>query len=181
MKFQIVATILTGFATIVSAVPTPRTTDNNYQPDAMVQIHEATPETAHGLTSSGKISRTNGMNNVQTLVSIPIPDSAAGKTCSMVFNGPATASGSQRFQVFTVGDNKAIDGSTTFYSRPYRDQHMADFHVSTSPPEFVGYGLWNTNKIPCPAGKRLNFELVPMWDYDEITWDLPNGFAIESS
>lgn len=180
MKVQIFA-FLTTVVAIVSAAPTANVKrSETYKPDAMVQIKEQMPETPQGLTDEGRVERVNGWNNVQTLLSIPIPSGASG-SCSLSFTNPITVTGSKEMQLFTVGDNKPIDASTTYYSRPYRDQHIATIHLRSGSAEFETFGTWNGNSIPCPAGKRLNLELVPVGDHDEVTWKLPDGLTIVSS
>lgn len=177
MKVQIFA-LLTTVAAIVSAAPTVNVKrSTTYAPDAMVQIHEQKPDTPYGLTDQGLVERVNGWNNVQTLLSIPIPSGASG-SCSLSFTNPTTVTGSHEMQLFTVGDNKPIDASTTYYSRPYRDQHIATIHLEGGSARFETFGTWNGNSIPCPAGKRLNLELVPVGDYDKVTWKLPDGLTI---
>lgn len=189
MKFQVILTVLATVAATVSGAPartkqTPREkrAEQRYSPQEMVQIHETDPTTPYGLTNFGKVSRINGGNNVQTLMNIPIPSSASGKQCSLVFTDPTAFSGSKQMQLFTLGDNKVIGAQTTFENRPYRDQHIADVYVAADSATFTTYGeAFKNNDFPCPAGKTLSFELVSVGDNDDITWELPNGLAVVSS
>lgn len=188
MKFQVILTVLATVAATVSGAPartkqTPheKRAEQRYNPQEMVQIHEADPTNPFGLTNFGKVSRINGGNNIQTLMNIPIPSSTAGKQCSLVFTNPATFSGSKKMQLFTVGDNKVIGPQTTFENRPYRDQHIADVYVTATSATFTTYGeAYKNNDFPCPADKTLSFELVSVGDNNEVTWQLPNGLAVVS-
>jgi len=165
-------------ASFVAAAPTAKSVERRstevYSPWQTIQIKEQFPDTPFWPGNRGLVSRSNGSHNVNTLVSIDIPDEAQGEMCRYVFRNPDKLGGSKTAQLFTViGD---IPSDATFNHRPSRNNHIATFTASYNGDAEFSFG---GSTFDCPAGQTLNFELVPVGDDDRIKWHTDNGFGIE--
>jgi len=177
----IITALFAAAASFVSAAPTDKSVQKRggveherFYPDLKIQIDEFNPDHAYYNGDWGLVSRTNGANNVQTLVSIYLPSHVEGQSCRLVFSDPHDIGGSAQIQVFTVGD---IAYASTYNSRPHRDRHVATFKVTWDEAKVNTFG---TKSFPCPADGRLNYELVPVGDNDFVQWYGTNGFAVEA-
>ncbi|KAL7269879.1 hypothetical protein RUND412_007431 [Rhizina undulata] len=140
-----------------------------------VPIYESAPDVAFG-NQGGFVYRYNGQYNVQTLVAIPFTTGYPGRQCQLRFKNPSYVYGSAQAQVFTVGG--PVTTSNTYNSRPYRNVQMGTFTaVVGSEATWTYYG---GNTFNCPtSATTLNYEVVPVNDYDDISWYDPNGLYIE--
>lgn len=150
-----------------------------FLPDIMIQIKEAWPDHAYGDTTWGLVSRKNGKENVQTLISIHIPNHVSGRKCRYIFTQPHDLGGSMSAQVFTVIGKIPIDA--TFNKRPSRDRHVATFKIDWATAmagDNAQFTFFGGETFDCPGGKSLHLELVPVGDDDYIEWYEPYGFAV---
>jgi hypothetical protein len=123
--------------------------------------------------TTGKIYKAdndNG-NSITTLVTFQFPPESAGKTCSFTFqlDPTATVTGSGLFDVFT--SLKPADHDTsTWGPGNQRDQNVGRMRaVVNGPASWVTIFLGDP--FPCPAGTKKGYELVGVYDNDNIEWN----------
>ena len=181
MKASIVAfSLLTA---LVSGLATPEVVPREvqtYRPTLAVNIKQESPNTPFGQTATGVVSRSNGPNDIQTLLSFSLP-ALPGKTCTIVFSDPTRLSGTQRMQIFDVGGPVTV--ANTFLTRPFRNNYRCVFAVKPA-----GQGLATVQDdvsctFKCPESATvLGFETGPVGDNVEITWDVATaGLVIQAS
>lgn len=126
----------------------------NELPHLIVPIDSAQPDTAAGTSFSGTISET-----VSTIFNFDVPESDAGKICSLVFLFPEQSQ--LQTSSFTFSGDGQIDVAeltspatqgTTFNNAPGTAQ---DFGVTTIAPG----NSYTIATFDCPAGKRVGFEV----------------------
>jgi len=185
MKATFFLSLLTAAASLVSAAPTTeksieaRHDHERFLPDVMIQIKEAEPDHAFGDTYWGLVSRRNGKENVQTLMSIRIPSHVKGQKCRYSFTQPHDLSGSMTVQVFTILSKVPYDA--TFNKRPSRDRHVATFKTSWAKAQGeADFEFFGGETFDCPGGHSVNIELVSVGDNNYVEWYDPYGFAIET-
>jgi len=184
MKPTFIVSLLAAAASLVSAAPTEKSIEardhhERFYPDVMIQIKEHEPDHAFGDTYWGLVSRRNGKENVQTLLSIHIPHHVQGQKCRYTFSQPHDLGGSMSAQVFTVIGKIPLDA--TFNKRPSRDRHVATFKTSWAHAQGeADFEFFGGKEFDCPAGHYVNLEIVPVGDNDYIEWYDPYGFAIET-
>ncbi|KAI8962039.1 hypothetical protein F5Y11DRAFT_204262 [Daldinia sp. FL1419] len=134
----------------------------------------------------------NGDFETSTLYDIPIPESATGKTCTLVIHAGRIGNGDN------VLGEKALDlfknSFTDLANLPsgnLRDTQLARvrFDDSTGFYDFdkVGFANPAVESFPCPAGKTLHWETVAVGSFDinVIQQDfavnganVPNGLSV---
>ncbi|KAI1654245.1 hypothetical protein F4813DRAFT_371924 [Daldinia decipiens] len=113
----------------------------------------------------------NGNTETSTLYDIPIPESAAGKTCTLVIHAGRISNGD------SVLGEKALDlfrnSFTDLANLPsgnLRDTQLARvrFDDATGFYNFdkVGFSNPAVESFPCPAGKTLHWETVAVGQFD---------------
>jgi hypothetical protein len=174
--FSLLTTLVSGLA-MPEVVPRETKT---YRPTLAVNLKQDAPGTAFGATTTGIVYRTNGQNEIQTLLSFSLP-ALPGKTCTLTFSDPTTVSWSQRMQIFDVGGT--ITAENTFLSRPYRNNFRCALAVKPAGQGAATELDYVSCKFPCPeSAATLGFETVPMSDNDWITWDTTtSGLVIQAS
>ncbi|KAF8429568.1 hypothetical protein EV426DRAFT_639370 [Tirmania nivea] len=185
MKSTLFVSAFFAAALLVCAAPASTSVEARSQqpqvflPDIMIQIKEAWPDHAYGDTEWGLVSRRNGKENVQTLMSIHIPSHVSGKKCRYIFTEPHDLGGSMSAQLFTVIGK--IPHDATFNKRPSRDRHIATLKIdweTAMAGENAQFTYFGGDSFDCPGGKSLHLELVPVNDDDYIEWYEPYGFAV---
>ncbi|OTB14881.1 hypothetical protein K445DRAFT_318791 [Daldinia sp. EC12] len=134
----------------------------------------------------------NGGVETSTLYDIPIPEAAAGKTCSLVIHAGRIGNGDN------ILGEKALDlfrnSFTDLSNLPsgnLRDTQLARvrFDDSTGLYNFdkVGFANPAVESFPCPAGKTLHWETVAVGEFDinviqQDFWvtgaGVPNGLSV---
>ena len=143
-------------------------------------VSEANPNTdeigTYG-TQTGLIARTNGQNELASLVSFDIPPvsaiagASASSTCNFVIKNPASVSGSQTTQLFTLGAEFGEYDTITFNQHPYYNQYEGAYFVNA-----VGdSSAVDVTTVPCTFGGNMQFVMRPQNDNDYITWTQNNG------
>lgn len=172
-------------ASLVCAAPTAKEVEARskqpevFYPDVMIQIKEIEPDHAFGDNIWGLVSRRNGKENVQTLMSIHIPNHVSGQKCRYQFTQPHDLWGSMSAQVFTVIGKIPLDA--TYNKRPSRDRHVATFKTNweiAQAGENAQFTFYGGDTFDCPGGKSLHLELVPVGDNDYVEWYDPYGFSV---
>jgi len=178
--------LLLASAAIAAALPAPEGTVvkralATITPSAVVEIKADQPNTAFGSQSSGQISRSGAAHEISTIEVFTMPSSPdySNDQCQWQFCNPdvASLSGSETFQLFTVGTDGApvspAPSSITFNNRPFRNQFIGQAKVLANGCVSVG------SPFTCPAaGKTKNVELVPQNDNDNIVFTVPNGLQL---
>ena len=133
----------------------------------------------------------NGNIETSTLYQLPVPNSAAGKTCALVIFAGRVGNGDnilgeQALDIF----NNNIQDLATLAQGNFRDQQLArvrfnrdtglyDFDVDDFTPKIQSF--------PCPAGKTLEWESAAVGEFDinvirqDFAYDgvhIPNGLTI---
>lgn len=184
MKSTLFGALLAATSLVCAAPAAPLVEERSHQPevfrpDIMIQIKEAEPDRAFGDTNWGLVSRRNGKENVQTLMSIHIPHHVSGQKCRYIFTQPHDLGGSMSAQLFSVIGKVPLDA--TFNKRPSRDIHLATFKTDwkiAQAGENAQFTFFGGSTFDCPGGKSLHLELVPVGDDDHIEWYDPYGFAV---
>lgn len=143
-------------------------------------VSEANPNTdeigTYG-TQTGLIARTNGQNEFASLVSFDIPPvsaiagASASSTCNFVIMNPASVSGSQTTQLFTLGAEFGEYDTITFNQHPYYNQYEGAYFVNA-----VGdSSAVDVTTVPCTFGGNMQFVMRPQNDNDYINWTQNNG------
>jgi hypothetical protein len=133
----------------------------------------------------------NGGIETSTLYQLPIPESAQGKTCTLVvFAGKVgngdNILGERALDIF----NNNIDDLAALGEGNFRNQQLARVRFNSS-SALYDFDIANfTPKIqsfPCPAGKTLEWESVAVGEFDinvikqDFSFDgvnIPNGLTI---
>lgn len=136
----------------------PNLTDNTFQyPHLIVSIDSAHPTTSNGTSYFGAITPT-----ISTLYNFDIPQSYAGKTCSLIFLFPAQSS--LQTSSFSFSGNGKLSFSelkgefsaqTTYNTRPGVGKTYPDVTVSPGAEE-EGYVIAS---FDCPAGETAVYEI----------------------
>ncbi|KAL4946657.1 ubiquitin 3 binding protein But2 C-terminal domain-containing protein [Aspergillus oleicola] len=141
--------------------PTPSTgscpTDlsGNYEfPHLIVPIDSSSPDNAPGSSFNGTVTDT-----VSTIFNFDIPQSDAGKTCSLVFLFPNKEDLETSSYSFS-GDGKVSFGalespaelSTSYSNAPAVSQNLGDFTISPG-------NSYSISSFECPAGKAIGVEM----------------------
>lgn len=148
--------------------------------DFLRVVSQANPDTdqigTYG-TQTGYTARTNGNEEFASLVSFDIPPLAAiagasaSSTCNFVIKNPASVSGSQTTQLFTLGAEFGEYDTITFNQHPYYNQYEGAYFVNavgdSSPVDVT--------TVPCTFGGNMQFVMRPQNDNDYITWTQNNG------
>lgn len=149
---------------VQSSCPTTLTEGNFEFPHLIVPVDSSKPDTAFGTQYNGQVSST-----VSTIFNFDIPQSDAGKTCTLVFLFPEKSELQTSSFNFT-GDgrvdfaqmNSPATERTTFHTMP---TIKTDFHVSTLQPG-TSYVIAS---FPCPAGETIAFDMENSGTTD-LTW-----------
>jgi len=181
MKFA----LITALSTLASGMVILDTDINfvgkTYRPAIAIIIQEAYPDTAYPQSRWARVSRTNGSQNVKTLLGFNLPAITSGKSCTISFSDASSVSGSRTMQLFTTGGYPAY--GDTWNKKPYTDVHKGTFQASSSGsgPATVLDNLGLT--FPCPTtATSYGFEVQPVNDNDSVTWDITSGgFVITSN
>lgn len=175
MKTSVAAATLSLLA-ITSAAPTNQPT---FPPTTLSQYTVWTGAIAYN-TPAGKILRpaNSRSSDITTLATWSIPDAAAGKTCQwhFVLPEPAVAlSGTKKFDLFTSQAPATTDTKTWPHGN-LRDQYVGRFAAYQGGEATPGAdGITTKTTFPCPAGKLVAAEFVPIGDSDDIEWN--KGFG----
>ncbi|KAI4859138.1 hypothetical protein F4820DRAFT_182495 [Hypoxylon rubiginosum] len=134
----------------------------------------------------------NGGVETSTLYDIPIPASAAGKTCSLVIRAGRVGAGDNVLgeQAMDVFKNGFTD-LAALPSGNLRDTQLARVRFDATSGLYgfdkVGFANPVIESFPCPAGKTLHWETVAVGEFDinVITQDfqvnganVPNGLSV---
>jgi hypothetical protein len=123
--------------------------------------------------TNGKIFKADSDkgNSITTLVTFDFPLDSAGKDCSFTFelDSTATLTGSGLFDVFT-SLKPADHDTTTWGPGNQRDQNVGRMSAVLN-----GQATWVAkflaDPFPCPAGTTKGYELVGVYDNDDIEWN----------
>ncbi|KAF2968491.1 hypothetical protein GQX73_g5084 [Xylaria multiplex] len=183
MKFTTVALSLLP-ATLSVAAPT---TTAGYAVPSILKVHSiSTNKNTQGAQTSTVRS---GNFETSTLYDIPIPDAAAGLTCSLVFHasGNDAVDGTKSLDIF----KNLFTDLSKLESGNQRDQQLARivFNPATGNYDFKRSDFTPTiDSFPCPAGKVLHWESVAVGEYDvnvvaqDFAYDgvhVPNGISVK--
>ncbi|RPA90604.1 hypothetical protein L873DRAFT_1820811 [Choiromyces venosus 120613-1] len=177
MKFTVIAAI-SILSTLASGLALPNLTprDAPIYPNITIAIKEDFP--TQSFLGVAEVSRTNGANNVKTLLGFSLDPFPAGKKCTISFSDAFMATGSRRMQFFTTIGYPA-DGDT-WYNKPSTNNQLGTFLTSDSgagPATVVeDFGL----TFDCPTvPTSYGYEVQPVWDNDNVTWAArTSGFFI---
>ncbi|KAI0443169.1 hypothetical protein F4803DRAFT_516499 [Xylaria telfairii] len=183
MKFTTAALSLLS-ATLSVAAPT---TTSGYAVPSILKIHNI------GTNQNYQDYRTNtirsGNYETSTLYDIPIPASAAGRTCGLVFRSAKpgdTVTGEKALDIF----KNLFTDLASLTSGNQRDQELARivFNPNTGLYEFKRSDVTPTiDSFPCPAGKTLHWEAAAVGTFDvnvveqDFSYDgthIPNGISV---
>ncbi|KAL3473580.1 ubiquitin 3 binding protein But2 C-terminal domain-containing protein [Aspergillus californicus] len=124
-------------------------------PHLIIPVDSSSPNTAAGTQFNGSVSDT-----VSTIFNFDIPQSDAGKTCSLVFLFPKqedletsafTFSGDGKVQ-FGALESPASE-STTYNNAPAVSQDYGEFTISPG-------NSYSVSSFECPAGQAVGFEMT---------------------
>ncbi|KAM5354781.1 hypothetical protein ACJ41O_001427 [Fusarium nematophilum] len=168
------------FATAIAATsglaaPLQARQDPYFTPSAIWKYNVRTG--AISSTDRGMIAKAtwNNGNDITTLVTFTYPDEAEGHQCQFAFyldNG-STNHVSGKFDLFT--SNSPAPGPTTGWG----PGNQRNIHLGRLTAHIDGFATWDatynaylTEKTDCKAaGTVEGFELVGVYDNDEISWD----------
>lgn len=134
--------------------PTTLTSGSFEFPHLIVPISSAAPNKAFGTSFNGEVTPT-----ISSIFNFDIPQTDAGKTCSLVFLFPNKAD--LKTSSFTFSGDGKIDfeqlvspatTSTTFNNAPAVAKNLGELTVSPG-HSFV------VSTFACPAGKKIAFEM----------------------
>lgn len=134
--------------------PTTLSSGNFEFPHLIIPISSKAPNKAFGTSFNGKVTPV-----VSSIFNFDIPQSDAGKTCSLVFLFPKKAD--LQTSSFTFSGDGMIDfaklvkpatSSTTFNNAPAVAHDLGDITVSPGHSYVV-------STFSCPAGKKIAFEM----------------------
>jgi len=173
MKTSTFISVLSAAATALAAPATIKTRDNVIRPSVTSNYNVWTGAVTYN-TGAGVVHKSYKDADITTLVTFDFPASTQGKQCELIFDldATATASGSQRVQVFS--SLKPATGSTTTWpSGNLRDQQLGSLYFPAPPSTGVWEetGTTSSGKFPCPAGQTLAGEIVGRWDQVDIKWN----------
>ena len=192
MKAIFSAIVIAAVSAIVSAAPTKRQALSLIPASYNYVVSQAEPDVdqapIYGNPNIAVISRTNGYNDIDTIVDFAIPDitsipgATSSSTCSFVVYNVGALSGSQTLQVYTL--NQWVDlfsPPVTWNSADVQsvDQNYGTYEVfsgaTTGPSVAIDGGSWT---FPCQFGQTVQFLLRPEGDNDYITWSQGGGGAV---
>ncbi|KAL7265819.1 hypothetical protein RUND412_011654 [Rhizina undulata] len=140
-----------------------------------IPIYSTAPDTEFG-NQGGFVYRYNGQYEITTLVAIPFTTGYPGRQCQLHFSNPSYLYQSKEAQVFTVGGDVTVND--TWNSRPYRNVQVGTFTAAYNSEATWTYIGGNTFDCPTSA-TTLSYEVVPVNDFDNVSWNAPNGLYIE--
>ncbi|KAI8945118.1 hypothetical protein F4801DRAFT_569478 [Xylaria longipes] len=171
-------------ATLSAAAPT---TTAGYAVPSILKIHNiATNNNQQDISTSTVRS---GTFETSTLYDIPIPATAAGRTCGLVFrsaNSNDAIQGTGELDIFKNG----FTDLASLNSGNLRDQELARivFNADTGFYDFKRSDFTPTiDSFPCPAGKTLHWEAAAVGTFDinvveqDFSYDgtnVPNGISV---
>ena len=193
MKAIISSLVIAAVSVIVSAAPTTKRGQVTAWIPATYNyvVSQAYPDTDQATLYNPNIaviSRTNGYNDIDTIVNfaIPpmsqIPGATPSSTCSFAIYNVAALSGSEKMQLYTL--NQWVDllsPPVTWNSADVQsvNQNYGTYQVfsgaTTGPSVAIDGGSWT---FPCQFGTTLQFLMRPEGDYDYITWSQGGGGAV---
>jgi len=192
MKAIFSALAIAALSSVISAAPTKRQTLSFIPSSYNYVVSQAQPDVDQapivGSSSIAIISRTNGNNDVDTIVNfdIPamsdIPGATPSSTCSFAIYNVAALSGSQTMQLYTL--NQFVDlfsPPVTWNSADVQsvNQYLGTYEVfsgaTTGPSVATDGGSWT---FPCQFGYTMQFLMRPEGDNDYITWSEGGGGAV---
>lgn len=192
MKAIFSALAIAALSSVISAVPTKRQALSLVPASYNYVVSQAQPDVDEEPTAGGPnvavISRTNGNNDIDTIVNFDMPDisqipgATPSSTCSFVIYNVAALSGSETMQLYTL--NEFVD----LYSPPVTwnsadvqsvNQNYGTYQVfsgaTTGPSVAIDGGSWT---FPCQFGQTLQFLMRPEGQDDYITWSEGGGGAV---
>ncbi|PUU81104.1 hypothetical protein B9Z19DRAFT_652836 [Tuber borchii] len=176
MKFTLIAA-LSVLSTLVSGSALPDLTRRGtvIRPAIGIMIEEKFPDYDFPPINAVEVSRTNGADNVRSLLGFVVP--ACTGTCTFSFSDASTATGSGQINLFTLGWYPVF--GNTWNSKPFTNIQLGTFQASTtgSGPATVvqNFGL----TFVCPTTTtNLGYEVQPVNDNDFVLWDITNGGLI---
>jgi hypothetical protein len=180
MKSIAALSSLLAFVSTAPAIDLQTRSDSQIRPLVLSLYTPATGATAYNVPT-GKIYKNNGGlqdPDITTLITFSIPASAAGKTCSFVFDlnnclhcNPSVPTGTATFDVYT-SLAPATQDTTTWPNGNLRDEYAGRL-TAVKPGSAVWLdGFPNEGQaFPCPAGQLLAGELVGAGDVLNVQWD----------
>ncbi|KAI1111248.1 hypothetical protein F5Y14DRAFT_318945 [Nemania sp. NC0429] len=176
MKYTAAITLLS--ATIAAAAPTPSsTTILGYAVPSVVKIHSINTNINHPDQRINTIR--SGTYETSTLFDIPIPASAAGRTCGLVVRaqeGGDVVSGAGSLDVF----KNLFTDLASLEQGNQRDQLLARvvFDPATGLYDFKrGDVTPKIDAFPCPAGQTLHWEAAAVGELDVNIVAQDSGYA----
>jgi hypothetical protein len=188
--FSVIA--IAAVSAVVSAAPTKRQALSLIPASYNYVVSQAEPDVdqapVYGNPNVAVISRTNGYDDIDTIVDFAIPDitsipgATSSSTCSFVVYNVAALSGSQTLQVYTL--NQWVDlfsPPVTWNSADVQsvNQNYGTYEVfsgaTTGPSVAIDGGSWT---FPCQFGQTVQFLLRAEGDNDYITWSQGGGGAV---
>ncbi|KAI0198772.1 hypothetical protein F4808DRAFT_462532 [Astrocystis sublimbata] len=182
MYTTVVLTFLS--ATLAAAAPA---TKAGYAVPSIIKIHNIQTNKNYQDVRTSTVR--SGNFETSTLYDIPIPASAAGRTCGLVFrsaNVHDAVSGAKALDIFKNG----FTNLASLNEGNLRDQELARivFNPKTHFYEFKRSDVTPTiDSFPCPAGKTLHWEAAAVGESDfnvveqDFTYDgthVPNGISV---
>jgi hypothetical protein len=123
--------------------------------------------------AKGKIYKadSDAGNSITTLVTFDFPADSANKMCSFTFelDSGAILTGSGLFDVFT-SLTPANHDTTTWGPGNQRNENVGRMKA-VLPGQATWVAVFGGDPFPCPAGTRKGYELVGVYDNDDIEWD----------
>ncbi|MBK5655643.1 MAG: hypothetical protein I4N50_28560 [Rhizobium sp.] len=139
----------------------PADLNGNYQyPHLIVPVDQSSPNTAAGTSYNGKVD-----SHTCTIFNFDIPQSYAGKTCTVVFLFPEqkdletssyTVSGSGHCSFSKLSGN--ANQQTSWANQPGKESELASFDVAPGNGYVVASG-------ECAAGKTVSYEMCSGGDF----------------
>jgi Ubiquitin 3 binding protein But2 C-terminal domain len=198
MKAIFSAVAIAALSALVSSTPlTKRSADGpiltSVSPTYLHIISEAEPNTDQATTfglNTAIISRTDGSNDIDTLVSFDIPamsaiaGATASSTCDFFINNAASVNGSQTIQLFTLVSEVDLSQPLTWNTAPSSNQYEGAYFVVEGAATGGSVAI-DVFTFPCLFGQSMEFIVRPFGDDVFITWTqggagaVPTGAFIE--
>ncbi|KAI0194740.1 hypothetical protein EV127DRAFT_199147 [Xylaria flabelliformis] len=171
-------------ATLSAAAPT---TTAGYAVPSILKIHSINNNANYQSSQTSTIR--SGTYETSTLYDIPIPATAAGRTCGLVFhsaNSYDSISGEKALDIFKNG----FTDLASLNSGNLRNQELARivFNADTGFYDFKRSDFTPTiDSFPCPAGQTLHWEAAAVGQADinvvaqDFSYDgthVPNGISV---
>jgi hypothetical protein len=198
MKAIFSAVAIAALSALVASAPLTQRSANgpilaSISPTFLHVVSQAQPNTdeatAFGLNTA-IISRTDGSDDIDTLVSFDIPAMSAiagattSSTCDFFINNAASVNGSQTMQLFTLVSEVDLSQPLTWNTTPSSDQYEGAYYIVEGAATGGSVAI-DVLTFPCLFGQTMEFIMRPSGDNVFITWTqggagaVPTGAFIE--